>query len=137
MFELNDFERMCKGLYKKKCNPMCQSDYMCAKISVNKYVGDDRTKLLSLKSEAKKGDFIEFSTIILSILAVALSFFSIIIQIFGQGNDKLCCLTLVAFLAGGLIILVIITMYRFLGVYKWRSYILTAIEELEKEKFKK
>lgn len=146
---LNDFEKMCKELDKQKCCMCRRNKFVCAKRKVMQYVGKDRNKLMSLKSEALGGGFIEFTSFALSVAGYAVSIMALILSICeskkydikGSVTSNSIMATAVSALdvsaIGHVIIVVALAIFvfalvfKFGYVYKWRYFIITAIEELD------
>lgn len=120
----NEFETMCKRLskYKRGCG---DKQYACAEKAVIEYVGKDRKKLLQIKAQAEAGDFYSYSALLLGLVAVVISLVdallgasNIMIKIILLGTPGLCIIALIL---------------KYIHVLKWRSYILVAISEVERE----
>lgn len=152
MVELNDFEKMCMDLDNKKCSSNCKRNkYVCAKSEVSCYVSGNKNKLLSLKSEAQGGDFIGFSSLVLSTTAVLLSMCAIIFSltcsppynITGKILDGELMIDANPAQDYSVVVPVFFILFIFcimwhplkkmMAVYAWRKYILVAVEEEEKE----
>ena len=153
---LNDFEKMCIKLEKgKTCE---QNKYTYAKSEVENFIEKDVDKLMLIKSEAQGGSFSEYVSILVSFVALALSVINIIFMVtpadsfylsgkiyqnvgadgyekiealIGQGGniDNIVIGVLVAII----LLLVCVLCLKFIYAYKWRKYVLTAVEELEKQ----
>lgn len=125
----NAFEKMCNDLNEiKPCGcSMCiaSNEYLCAYNAVKEYVGKDKNKLLKLKAETREGDYNKFIMTMVAILS------------FYLGSDILVKNSEVMKLIFGIVLLVLLAcvmigIYQYRGCYKWRKYILVAIEEIEK-----
>lgn len=158
IFVLNDFEKICKKLEKNKKKVLRnQNRYVYAKFEVKKFVGKDADKLMLLKSEAQGESFSDYISIVVSFTALVISdisamisaqsnsVFSItgciirkiasedynIIGLIEQGND---ILSTIASWSITVIFLFTCAIYiKLQYVFSWRKYILTAVEELEKQ----
>ena len=130
---LNDFEIMCKRLYK--CKQGCKSNpYLCAEEAVKEYIGSDRNRLLRLKAEAEGGDFYPYCTSLFALAALFISFINAIIDIFY--NKPIFGIPIIEFkvvILGAVTVLLLFMAYKFRTVLKWRKYILVAISEVEKK----
>lgn len=156
---MNDFEKMCKKLEKNKKKSLYnQNRYTYAKSEVKKFVGKDADKLMLIKSEAQGGNFSEYTSVIMSFTALAISVVNTLFVM--QPADSFCLsgkiyqnigadgyeiieasveqmgnienaiiaafIAIIFFVVGALC-------KKFINVYMWRKYILTAVEELEKQ----
>lgn len=136
MVLLNDFETMCKRLYK--CKQGCKSNpYLCAEEAVKEYIGSDRNRLLRLKAEAEGGDFYSYSTSVFALAALFISFMNAIDITYIEPICGIPIKVLIWALLGVVTVLLIIMVYKFWAVLKWRKYILVAISEIEKKKERK
>lgn len=144
---MGDLEEICKALDKGKTgcgNHCCRKDhYLCAKYVVNQYISKgisykDKNRLLLLKSECRKGSFAESTSLLVSIISMAICALTLLLSIVEiiLGNDNLGSSVLSYVILLILIIyciMLIIPLNKSKPVRKWKPYILTAIEEIEKE----
>lgn len=144
---MNDFEKMCKQLKSNdcnECNKKCDEKskkYLCAKNEVDKFVAEDKNKLLSIKSEAQGGSFTDFCSIMISVISFLMSLVSTYISLSTLKSNPGSNLSILCKVIGiSAMILALFGFSRILkfnAVYTWRKYILVAIEESEKEMKKK
>lgn len=145
---MNNFEKICKELGNKKCNENCEfykkckkNKYLCAKNEVKQFVAGNKEKLLLLKSETQGGKFEEFCSMIMSLISFLLSVISIYITISTPMSKSDCDIStfckIICISAIILSIIGIILLLKFKSVYTWRKYIITAVEEIEKDMKKK
>ena len=129
LIRMNDFEKMCRELSKRKIcnNHICkgENEYICARLAVCKYVNNDKNRLLKIKAEATTSNWMEFVSILLSLFALEVATMTLLHEVYNQN--------------GGLIIGVITLFFLYvvgLSVYfypisYWKKYIVVAIQELE------
>lgn len=90
---------------------------------------------MGLKSEAREANFREYIAIIMSFLSMAVCVITCIISFVCDANDKYYCMKTFF-----IIVIVLFLLYsnmfikKYKCVNKWRGYMLTALEEIEKEK---
>lgn len=140
-FLMNDFENMCKELNCEKTGggSHCYSsnNYLYVKSIVNNYISGgsgykDKTQLLHLKSECRNNSFEESTSLLVSTVSMAICILSLLLNILMDCD----LIVLKVFILLILIIYCLILLSSFSKVKlfrKWQPYILTAIEEIEKE----
>ena len=137
--QMKDFERICDGLeYRKKCKCPCyteKNEYLCAKEAVERFVGNDKNKLLKLKAEASTSDWWSYMASMVAIVAMVVSAFSLIFTVaeatFLDGiveRGVYGSIMLLAFAWFGALVMKRIKKYQ--GVAEWRGYVTLAIDEL-------
>lgn len=145
---MNNFEKICKELENKKCNENCEfhkeckkNKYLCAKNRVKQFVAGNKETLLLLKSETQGSSFEEFCSMIMSLISFLLSVISIYITISTPMSKSDCDISIFCKIIGISAIILsaigIIFLFKFKSVYTWRKYIITAVEEIEKDMKKK
>lgn len=141
---MNDFERICKLLEDNKTVAHCGGNrYIYTKTEVKKFVGKDIDKLLLLKSEAQGGNFIEYSSLILSMTAMTISIVSVLASLlFSVYSESISStINVMYFLICVIIVVLTLVLYvktsnalkKYMYIYRWRKYVLVAVEELEKQ----
>ena len=141
---MNDLEKMCKSLVKGKTgcgNYRCPGDnYMCAKYVVKQYIfkGDnriDKNRLLLLKSECREDHFLGSYSSLVSTISMAICALTLLYSIVASLKDEAIFdySLLLIFILVFFYILLFVSIKKDKLMVKWKSYILTAIEELEKE----
>ena len=149
--KLNDFCKMCKTLDKDWDKHFGLEKYISARNAVVKYVDNDKDKLHQLKSEAISENYAESASIIIAEAAMLATVLSIFLSTFGWTNDKIVGKygqgvlditinqgidwygVLIAFLLAWFVVTGLKRIIDGKCISRWRGYIMTAIEELEKE----
>lgn len=144
---MNNLGKICKVLDKgeRECRNYCclGDNYLCAKFMVNQYISKDmgykdKNRLLLLKSECRDGTFVESYSLLISMISMAICAFTLLFTIVEKlsKNDYSaiwgygCFLSFILFIY---CIILIKSLVKSKAVRKWRPYILTVIEEIEKE----
>jgi hypothetical protein len=134
---MNDFEKLCQTLETSRKGGNDENEYESAYKEVKKYIGTNKNKLYKLKGEAHTGDYIAITSVLFTIYADLLAFFSLLFIfctniINDQSSVSIYEIFLLILIVGSWIYL-----YRIIKkntpVEKWRGYIQVAIDNLEKE----
>ncbi len=135
----SDFEKMCLDLEKrsKKIDGFeCISDetsneIILARKAVKKYINGDKNRLLKLKAQAIRDDYMKYYGNIISAFALSASILSLTFSFSSINKIVIWELLLKLFF---LIILIIVfyLISKLSPINSWRQYILVVIEEIEK-----
>lgn len=130
----NDFKELCS--YLEKCNQNCNANPIkCVKHHLSLYIKGDYDMLLKIKAEAGEINSSEFLLGIFSMLGLAVSSFSLYIDIAGGDNIFLNAFVLGAYLF--LLLELMRKMKQSSDMRKWQNYVLIVLEEMEDEMTKK
>lgn len=134
----NDFKEVCKKA--DKCNSKCLfNPIVCAKSQLRLYVNNNLDLLLKIKAEAIDDDYYSFVSGLFTMLACAVSVFSLMVSLTDLLKDcermiTIIMLAIVIIIATGyLTIRLGIGLVKHSVCRKWRPYILIAVEEVEEE----
>lgn len=138
---MNDFENMCKELDCKKTGrgSHCYSsnNYLYVKSIVNNYISGgsgykDKTQLLHLKSECRNNFLEESTSLLVSTISTAICALSLLLSILTD-YDAVVVKLFILFILIIYCLMLLSSFSKVKLVRKWRPYILTAVEEIEKE----
>lgn len=130
MSKKNEFELFCDELPVTQMNKV---DYVRNQLR-EKYQ-NNTDKYLMIKAEAQEDDFMQYSSIRISMLALIFSFFGVMVNLLPQIDDKLLDLGVKLIYLLFIIFTTIKIGWRdkFSSVRKWRKYILVIIDDLIEE----
>lgn len=129
IIELNDFEQVCYELEQGK-NDNNESEIRYVKEALKIKINKSYDKFLKIKAESRKSDINEFRAFMLSMCAVIISIFAILISIMDINIISIFLTLLIAVF----VILCIQKMTSFDYVSKWREYVIVVLEEIENNK---